>query len=785
MTYSEFCNIFYATSKKKAALKGVSAQPDIAEFFIRTALDKEADKLLAFSENSFRKWFTGDRHPSKELWEAVDDNFDKKNFLEVIAFKLHDTVLRGVLGKSGVEIGDKEIPDKYAFANAVTMQFKSIVEGNGEGENVLVEAYFKFTSTNEFPDYIRKSHEKYSKMKTLLYTYEEKNFDDFFVCNSICKDIRKAGFAHRRSRIKDDEIINNATLDDLAQKSNFVLLIGMGGIGKSMMMRHLFLESIKQVGKTNVYPIIITLREFGSEINSLFDLVVESAHRFDVTISSSHLHKMLLEGRCQLLLDGFDEVRQSDMESFQRQLDAIIDKYPLNQYVMSSRRFSSFVGLSRFVSMAIMPFNHKQAIELIDKLEFCPEEPKLKQKFREHLINRLFETHEEFVTNPLLLTLMLMNYHRYSDVPERKYLFYEQAYETLLQRHDADKLAYKRIFHSVNDPSDFTKVFREFCAKSYRKGDYEFSESKFGEYFDKLKSVERINLPLMKVENFLFDACNSACLMYEEGQSYHFLHRSFQEYFFADYYSRQNDSVLRKLGEYIRKAKPMKFDDGSALDMLYDLAPDKVEQFIFIPFLEEIFEIDNEDDSYWKFLKYGYDTWEYSLFDCDKLKSHGKPIEYMGATDFNPPSSNIFSLICRVRKLQAEIFMKVNDARLAKTNLINGIIWGEKFCNNREVYDTPMHLVWVSKDTTMDMVEKRSRRCNVAIILDDEKKPVEFGYHYCFDFDLAITEPEEYKDVLSHWERESCLAYKNYQNIKSYYYALKEAYSDFDNDDDF
>ena len=39
---------------------------------------------------------------------------------------------------------------------------------------------------------------------------------------------------------------------------------------------------------------------------------------------------------------------------------------------------------------------------------------------------------------------------------------------------------------------------------------------------------------MMKLDNFLFDVCHSACLMYEEGQNYHFLHRSFQEYFFAN-----------------------------------------------------------------------------------------------------------------------------------------------------------------------------------------------------------------------------------------------------------
>ena len=107
---------------------------------------------------------------------------------------------------------------------------------------------------------------------------------------------------------------------------------------------------------------------------------------------------------------------------------------------------------------------------------------------------------------------------------------------------------------------------------------------------------------MMKLDNFLFDVCHSACLMYEEGQNYHFLHRSFQEYFFADYYSRQDDTTLMKLGNYIDTAEKIEFDEGSAFDMLYDLAQDKVERFIIMPFLASIYDNEGDEDKYWLFL---------------------------------------------------------------------------------------------------------------------------------------------------------------------------------------
>ena len=107
---------------------------------------------------------------------------------------------------------------------------------------------------------------------------------------------------------------------------------------------------------------------------------------------------------------------------------------------------------------------------------------------RDKLVSDYFESHREFVTNPLLLTLMLMSYHRFADVPEKSIYFTIRhirhcCKDTILTNWHISG------FRSVNDPSDFTKVFREFCAKSYRKGDYEFSQNKFEDYFDKLKAI--------------------------------------------------------------------------------------------------------------------------------------------------------------------------------------------------------------------------------------------------------------------------------------------------------
>lgn len=783
MNYSEFCEPFYSRAKKESGLKGITSQNGIAEYFLEAALGDNVGNALNYMDDTFRKWFRGEREPQDDLWEKVTKVLNTEELEKNLSLKINEAALPRLLEGFHITVGAEEIPDKYAFVHAIVIQFEAIAEGCGNAEDVVAEKYLEYTSTETFPAYIRNSYDKYSKLKTLLYSSEERPFDEFFVCNEISTEPRLAHFS-RRSKIPDEILIKNVTLEALAKKSRFVLLIGMGGIGKSMMMRHLFLEAIKAFPRTGTIPVLVTLREFTSEPGGLFNLIVESVHRFDVTFSASHVNRLMVDGKCQLLLDGLDEIKGSDMEEFQKQLDALIDRYPADQYVMSTRRFSSFVGLSRFSVMAMMPFTGAQALELIDKLEFCPEEPRLKQQFRDKLVNNLFETHWEFVTNPLLLTLMLMNYHRFADVPEKKYLFYEQAYQTLLQRHDADKLAYKRVFRSVTDPSDFTKVFKEFCAKSYRKGDFEFDSQKFGSYFDRLKSVERLNSPMMKIDNFLFDVCHSACLMYEEGQSFHFLHRSFQEYFFADYYSRQDDTTLRKLGAAIDRSDQMVFDDGSAFDMLYDLAPEKVEKFIFLPFLDQIFE--EEENAYWRYLKKGYDYWEYTLVDKAVIDRYEPREKYPMYREYNSPSSEILSLILRVRKLQVGFRVDIGGAEVRYPDLIKGKLYGERVGD--EKHKPPfIPLLQVPNEIANDPKAFEGTRLKDRIYYDDAGKPVEFGHVYFFDFQKTIDEPENYAEIINLWKKETFVARKNFNEVKKYYAELKDKFDNVDDidDDDF
>ena len=73
----------------------------------------------------------------------------------------------------------------------------------------------------------------------MLYAEKPHPFYELYVCNDI-------GSENKTSNIH----IKNATIEMLEEKSKHIIIQGTGGIGKSMLLTHLFLSSAANTSKT-------------------------------------------------------------------------------------------------------------------------------------------------------------------------------------------------------------------------------------------------------------------------------------------------------------------------------------------------------------------------------------------------------------------------------------------------------------------------------------------------------------------------------------------------------
>jgi hypothetical protein len=358
--------------------------------------------------------------------------------------------------------------------------------------------------------------------------------------------------------------------------NKFAVIIANAGSGKSMLMRHLFLDTIK---KTDQVPILIELRDINNYDLTLFELIKKKLidNKFD--LDDEYIEKAFKAGHFAILLDGFDEIVHDKREETIQSIQELADKFEQNYFVLSSRPDDSLYRWTLFNVWRVQPLSVDLACLLIEK---TAEDKELKSKFIKELHDELFETHESFLSNPLLLSIMLITYKDSANIPQKLSTFYGRAYIALFERHDAQKGALNRDKRSGLDIQEFKKVFASFCFLTFGKRKFSFSDTEIFEYLDKTQLLSGI--PFSKKE-FLEDSIQAVCLLVRDGLEITFSHRSFQEYFMAMYVSQISDT--RKQEGFVSKYfAEVRMDDIQTL--LLEIAPECVERYFIIPALQEL-----------------------------------------------------------------------------------------------------------------------------------------------------------------------------------------------------
>jgi hypothetical protein len=456
---------------------------------------------------------------------------------------------------------------------------------------------------NRYRTYLNRAHEKHSKKKTFLYEMQ-RDFYGFFVCNDV-KRRETVYRGERRNDRKDDRVIENACIDSFEEEHRFIVLSGTGGMGKSMMMTHFMLDTIDKNKETGEVPVFVLLRDYNPAAGDLIDFIFGELKRHDVDLHLSDLVELLQSGKGVILFDGLDEIKSENCRRFYKEMENLADSYPEASYIVSSRPTMNFRGLSRFTVYDLQPFSQEQAVEMVGKLDQSVVDPIIQKDFIMDLRNNRFgfdwRERKDFLGNPLFLTILLLAYEGNHDIPTERYLFYEQAYDAMAKKHDAAK-ALTREFATGLNSREFQNYFGEFCTITYEQEKYDFTPEEISAYFQEVIEANELGTT---PEAFIEDVTGKICLIYKDGGKYYFIHRSFQEYFVAYFFSRQLEQRYGAVLDIFQR-RDSADHDSVVLPMLFDMEQNKTELCIIIPFLEQVFKDKNDDEAYEHFLEYFY-----------------------------------------------------------------------------------------------------------------------------------------------------------------------------------
>lgn len=541
-----------------------------------------------------------------EYWDSMENAQDPMSIGEEyndINVSFDKTVVKNV----EVDVAVSADTEKYVFFNPkIAPDF-----GKVNPDDILVARMEPPRKELPYDKYFINIRDKHYNVTTFIYE-NTRPLDSFYVCNRLKL---LPNYFMSTSDLKIYREIEDATIDKLPFMNKGVLVAADGGMGKSMMMHSIIVDMIDRFDEMQIVPIFVTARLYNPSWHDFIDLVYSEYKRHNADFTLEDLTKLLASGRAILLLDGIDEVGSNYLNTFMDEFDRFMDYYPKVRYILSMRKHIQSRVISRFLKYALQPFNVDEAIQMVSKLDNHVINEQTKEDFIDSLMyskNGIdWEKQEGFLGNPLLLTIMLMAYDENYEIPSHRYLFYQYAYEAMAKKHDATKNL-RREFKTGLTIDKFQLYFGEFCAATYAAEMYEFKEDEIKKYLDEVIAANNINTTS---ELFIADITEKLCLMYRDGQEYLFVHRSFQEYFTAYFFSKQDARYYKPIYDMFMEYDECRHDD-EVLSMLYGMAEQSVELHIVIPFLEELLE--GEINQYGFFLERLYPCLYFEEGDCSK-----------------------------------------------------------------------------------------------------------------------------------------------------------------------
>lgn len=384
---------------------------------------------------------------------------------------------------------------------------------------------------DDINSYVGNFVDKYSKIKTFLFSEERHNFYDVYFPLSL------------KGRNKEMQVPDNP--DKLFAEHNFITLLGHAGCGKTMILRHLFLSACI---KSSKIPLVIELRKLKGFNGSFIDFVANKVFNFKLSQNENIFNRMLKTGNFLFLLDGYDEIAIEQKDKLTHDLENFFDSYPNNYFLLTSRPGAGAETFERFDNYHVCILSDSQVLDFIDKqlVNGCEEDLELASKIKALLSESKNNPFMKYMSSPLLLSMFILTYNEHPELPKHISSFYYNVFDTLHSKHDAKSKAggYQHEKKSKLSQDEIRLLLEAFCFVSYMQSTYEFSP----EYLHAIlpKIIERLKVA-SKVNDVIYDLSVAISILVQDGTSYVFPHRSLQEYFAASYIAHSREEIKKTI----------------------------------------------------------------------------------------------------------------------------------------------------------------------------------------------------------------------------------------------
>ena len=467
-------------------------------------------------------------------------------------------VLIAVAAKSLVEgfIKNYALPKLSKLAHSISKEGK---------------AYLSLNS-NAFIAYYKRAYNNYSIINTLAFKERVKKLKDIYIPLTIYPVDNE-----KEKKLAKVEGYPKELLD----KYGRILITDTAGMGKSTLMKRMFLDVID--GQFGI-PIFIELRRL-NESNDILNEVAIQLGGLNDSFDKEILETLFVDGEFIFFFDGYDEISSSNKAFVTKNIQDFVAKAPNNKYILTSRPEEELACFGDFQEFRIRELKKVESYDLLRKYDISGKTSRL-------LISKLktgnYSMINEFLKNPLLVSLLFAVFDFKQTIPLKKHIFYRQVFDAYFDSHDLSKGdSYVHEKKSNLDLDDFDKVMRKIGYECLRKQKIEFEKDELLKIIDSAKSGFS-NLKFAST-SLLSDLLKAVPLFCQDGMYYKWVHKSLQEYFVAEFIYKDSKNNQDAILTALYKSKKIDLYIN-LLDLYFDIDPVGFQKNIVKPLLESYVE---------------------------------------------------------------------------------------------------------------------------------------------------------------------------------------------------
>jgi len=308
--------------------------------------------------------------------------------------------------------------------------------------------------------------------------------------------------------------VREARVDGLAavERVRQLMILGRPGAGKTTFMKRLAMVCNGGTFLAGQVPIFVTLKEW-AETTGKPGLLEFVGRSFSEPIEA--VRQALEAGRGLVLLDGLDEVLEADHDRVLTEIRSFAENFSDEQIQEFANRWF-----------------------LVREPEAVNDEGRstVGQLFWDALSDR--EPVKELAANPLLLTLLCLEFENSAEFPKSRAELYERGLNVLLSKWDGQRRIRRESAYGKLSVKRKESLLAQLAIATFARGEYFFKErvaiQEIGKYIENLPDARSDEDLLVDSREVLRDIVAQHGLLTERATGiYSFSHLTFHEYFVA------------------------------------------------------------------------------------------------------------------------------------------------------------------------------------------------------------------------------------------------------------